>query len=107
MRWLLSLLGWPRHVPAPRTDLHVILYTRSHCPLCDEAASLLERYRQRYGFSLEAKDVDAAAELVAAHGNWIPVVTINGKLRFRGHVNEVLLQRILEAKVDECWRPVG
>ena len=78
--------------------MHVVLYTRAHCPLCDEAATLLERFRARYGFTLETKDVDASPALVAAHGNWVPVVTINGRLRFRGHVNAVLLERILNAQ---------
>ena len=100
MRWLAFLNRWLRPGPPARADLHVVLFTRAHCPLCDVAAALLEDYRARYGFALEAKDVDAAPELVAAHGNWVPVVTINGRLRFRGQVNAVLLQRILDAQAQ-------
>jgi glutaredoxin len=77
--------------------VQVVVFTRKACPLCDEAWELLERLQARHGFSLEAIDVDESAELVREHGNWVPVVAINGQVRFRGHVNEVLLMRLLEA----------
>jgi len=47
---------------------------------------------------LEAKDVDTSPEWIAAYGECVPVVTVNGKVRFRGNVNEVLLKRVLDAK---------
>ena len=80
-----------------RTDLHVVLYTRRACPLCEEALEVLRRFQECYAFPIEIKDIDESADLVSAYGNCVPVVTINGKVRFRGHVNEVLLQRLLEA----------
>ncbi len=45
----------------------------------------------------ETKDVDESEQLVCEFGNCVPVVAINGKVRFRGQVNEVLLRRLLEA----------
>ena len=78
-----------------RPDLHFLLYTRAACPLCDEAWELLVRYQERFGFTLEIKDVDGSAELVCEFGNCVPVLAVNGKVRFRGHVNEVLLKRLL------------
>ena len=97
MRWFAFLPRWLSRSPAQRPDLHIILYTRQSCPLCDEAWKLLQEFRARYGFILEARDVDASDELRLTHGNWVPVVMINDRLRFRGHVNPVLLQRILES----------
>jgi glutaredoxin len=90
------LSRWLGLAPKQRPDLHVIVFTRTSCPLCAEAWQLLQRQQIRYGFALEAKDIDESAELVREHGDWVPVVTINGQVRFRGHVNEVLLRRILE-----------
>jgi len=58
---------------------------------------LLERYQSCYKFRLQAVDVEGDPELVRQHGNWVPVVTVNGKVRFRGAVNEMLLKRLLEA----------
>jgi glutaredoxin len=73
------------------------MYTRRGCHLCDSAWELLQRYQSRCGFRLKAVDVDGDPELVRQHGNWVPVVTVNGKVRFRGGVNEVLLKRLLDS----------
>ncbi|HZZ81097.1 MAG TPA: glutaredoxin family protein [Gemmataceae bacterium] len=83
--------------PRQRPDLHVVVFTRETCPLCDEAWKLLRGYQNRYGFTLEAIDIDTSPNLVDEHGEWVPVVVVNGQVRFRGHVNEVLLQRLLDA----------
>ncbi len=91
-----QFLSWFRRRPA-RPDLHLVMYTRAGCHLCEEAWQLLEQHQRRYGFHLEARDVDAAPELAAQHGDWVPVVTVNGQVRFRGRVNAVLLQRLLDA----------
>ncbi len=84
-----------------RPDLHFLIYTRKACPLCDEAHGLLARYQVLNGFTLELVDVDTSEELCREHGNCVPVVLVNGKVRFRGHVNDVLLQRILDAAPPE------
>jgi glutaredoxin len=89
---------WFDRTPAQRRHLHILLYTRAGCHLCDEAWELLLRHQKRHGFALETKDVDESAELVQAYGQCVPVVLIAGQVRFRGHVNEVLLRRLLEAK---------
>src|ERR1022692_1650407 len=89
---------WLRR-PSLRPDLHVLVYTRERCGLCDEAWQLLESYRSRYGFVLNALDVDESDDLVREYGSSVPVVTINGRVHFRGRVNEVLLQRILDRVV--------
>ena len=93
------LLSWLGLAPKQRPHLRVIVFTRASCPLCDEAWEMLKRQQSRYGFALEAKDIDESAELVREHGDWVPVVTINGQVRFRGRVNEVLLRRILDSAV--------
>ncbi len=94
LSWLWS--WWRRSVRLGR--LRVVMYTRRGCHLCEEAWALLGRQRRRYGFALEAVDVDTDPELVALHGNWVPVVTVDGKVRFRGGVNAALLERLLRAE---------
>jgi glutaredoxin len=79
-----------------KPETRVVLYTRADCPLCDEAKAILERFRERHGFVLEIVDIDKSAEFVREHGNWVPVVAIDGVVRFRGHINEVLLQRLMK-----------
>lgn len=85
-----------RHRPLRRTDLTFVFYTRRGCHLCDVAWQILDEARRRHGFALQSVDVDSAEELANRYGTCVPVVTVNGRLRFRGAVNPVLLQRILD-----------
>jgi glutaredoxin len=78
-----------------RHQREVVLYTRQGCHLCDDALEVLERVRQRHPFSLRVVDIDGDPELVRQHGEWVPVVAIDGQVRFRGRVNVVLLARQL------------
>lgn len=75
-----------------------MLFTRQGCHLCEDAQALLAEVQQRYGFRLDVQDVDASPEWIAEYGQCVPVVAVNGKVRFRGKVNPVLLQRILDAR---------
>ncbi len=70
----------------------VLLFTRSGCQLCDEAEALLIRY----GLSPRKLDIDANSELREKYDTCVPVVVIDGKERFRGRVNEILLKRLLK-----------
>jgi hypothetical protein len=93
------LWSWWRGRSVPCLEhLHIIVYTRCGCHLCDVAWQSLERAQSRYRFKLTAVDVDGDAELAARYGEQVPVVTVNGKLRFRGTVNAVLLERLLRAE---------
>ena len=69
----------------------VVVYTRPGCHLCDDACALLERY----GLAPDRVNIDADPVLQSRYGLLIPVVEFDGKERFRGRVDEVLLQRLL------------
>jgi glutaredoxin len=88
--------GWLRSVWPARKLTHwdVILYTRQGCHLCEQAWEQLEQARRRYGFVLSQVDIDTDPELVREYGTCVPVVRINGRIRFRGVINRVLLQRL-------------
>jgi glutaredoxin len=72
-------------------SLRVVLYTRAGCHLCDEAKQLLEGQ----GLAPISRDVDSDPTLRERYGDCVPVVEIDGKIRFRGRVDPVLLRRIL------------
>jgi glutaredoxin len=78
--------------------LAVTVYTRQQCCCCHKAIDLLQDEQKRYGFPIETVDIDEDPTLVEAHGLTVPVVEINGKIRFRGQVNPVLLRRLLDAE---------
>ena len=56
--------------------------------------------RMRFGFAVEEVDVDGNPNLVAQFDTEVPVVALNGKVRFRGVVNPMLLDRLLQAEID-------
>jgi glutaredoxin len=79
---------------AENTPSEVLLYTRDGCHLCDDARQLLERH----GLKVIEVDIDEDEELKAAYDQCVPVVSINGKVRFRGRVDEMLLRRLLRGR---------
>lgn len=69
------------------------LYTRKGCHLCDEALATLNQH----GLEPKRIDIDEQPELFEKFDTCVPVVEIDGKVRFRGRVDEVLLRRLLHA----------
>lgn len=85
----------PQEPSAPRFE-RVVLYTRPGCHLCDAAREMLEKYRDVLPPPLEI-DIDSDPALASRHGTCIPVVEIDGKVRFRGQIHELLLRRLIAA----------
>lgn len=73
--------------------MNATLYTRAGCPLCDHARDTLEKH----GLAVENIDIDTDPALLARYHHCIPVVAIDGKERFRGRVEPILLKRLLKS----------
>ncbi len=69
----------------------IVLYTRCGCHLCDDALALLKRH----GLTPREVDIDQDPDLRHRYDCCVPVVEIDGRERFRGHVDERLLRRLL------------
>jgi glutaredoxin len=72
-------------------SVNAILYTRPGCHLCDIAADQLSRY----GIPFQRVNIDQDEDLKARYDQCVPVVVIDGKERFRGKIDGVLLRRLL------------
>ena len=72
----------------------VVLYTRTGCHLCDEALALLIAHE----LDPKSVDIDADPALRERFNECVPVVEIDGKIRFRGHVDPILLRRLISAR---------
>jgi glutaredoxin len=70
---------------------NVVLYTRDGCHLCEEAQEVLGRF----GISPTIVDIDADPNLCERFDACVPVVEIDGQIRFRGRVEPRLLRRIV------------
>ena len=70
-----------------------LIYTTRDCCLCEEAQGVLAE------FSLEIETVDISddPEKLAEFGVQVPVVFIDGRKRFIGRVDRMLLRRVLAA----------
>jgi glutaredoxin len=90
--WLFS-----RRSERPLPHVSVVVYSRSNCPLCDEAKHFLDGERERLGFSLTVVDIDSDPQLKAKYDHSVPVTEVAGRERFRGQINPVLWSRLIRA----------
>jgi glutaredoxin len=86
--------GWRPSQPGQRFR-ELILYTREGCHLCEDAADTLEKHRPWLP-AVVLIDIDTDPQLVTKFGTCVPVLVADGKIRFRGKVNETLLRRLIE-----------
>lgn len=87
-------------ITGPRGPLHTVtVYSRQGCGCCDKAMAVLEAAARGYRMQIDVIDVDTDPALAVAHGEHVPVVAIDGKVRFRGQVNPVLLERLLTNQI--------
>ncbi len=89
-----SSTDWkPRH--GGRRFATAVLYTKHDCPLCDDARALLQLYR-RWLPPVREIDIDIHPDFRDAFCKCVPVLELDDEIRFRGRINETLLQRLLE-----------
>jgi glutaredoxin len=85
----------------PDHPIHIEIYSRPGCHLCDEAKEVIDRVRLRIPFALRVINIETNPELEKTYGEQIPVVFINGNKAFKYHVD----QAELEKKVRKLWKP--
>jgi glutaredoxin len=86
-----------RRSPRAR-HLTFTVYTRARCCCCHKALELLRSRQPGWGFAIEEVDVDGDPHLRAQYDTEVPVVAVDGQVRFRGVVNPALLDRLLTAE---------
>ena len=86
---------WKPASPGRRFS-RLVVYTRLDCHLCDDAKAVLADYVE-YLPAIEDVDIDSDPELQGRFSTSIPVVEIDGEVRFRGRVDENLLRRLIDA----------
>lgn len=89
-------LDWRPTAPGQRFR-SVVLYTREGCHLCDDVKDLLRAFSRWLPAPVEV-DIDTDPELQERFATCVPVVEFDGKVRFRGRVDEMLLRRLIEGQ---------
>lgn len=94
------LLKSPQHDDEPEFTTPLFktceLLTRPGCSLCDEAMEVLISFQNALP-AITTVDITNDSQLTRQFGESIPVVMLDGRVRFRGAVNPVLMQRIVDA----------
>lgn len=78
----------------------VRVYTREECQLCDKAVEILNQYEQWLP-QTELVSIDDHPGLRRQFGQSVPVVEFDGRIRFRGAVQPVLLQRLIDGRIAQ------
>ena len=77
----------------PGQPLHVRLYGRPDCKLCNEAAQALNKLHDAYDFWVEKINIDDDPAIQEKLQELIPVVTFNGGNRVTAPVSDEKLRR--------------
>lgn len=73
----------------------VSLVTRVGCHLCETAEADIARICGELSVPWSTVDVDGDPELRAEHGDWVPVIMVDGRQHGYGAVDEARLRRAL------------
>lgn len=71
------------------------LYTKSDCPLCDEAKDALRQVEAQFPIQVEETDITADLGLFIKYKNLIPVLEMEGRRLFVHHIDTRQLRRQL------------
>ena len=72
--------------------IRITLYGRSDCHLCDAMRAVVERVARDVPIVVEHVDVDSDPALVAAYGDEVPVLCVDGRKAFAGRVDAAALR---------------
>jgi glutaredoxin len=75
--------------------MHVVLYGKPECCLCDDMKAVVDAVRCEIPFTLEVVDISGDPTLEAAYGAEIPVLVIDGRKAFKYRVDATALRRRL------------
>ena len=103
----LCILGWLSHrnasaLPQPHDAAapafhSVAVYTKPDCPLCDRAFETLSEFSPSLPV-VEKIDITGHTDLENQYSQCVPVVVIDGRVRFRGVVSPALLKRMIDVR---------
>lgn len=73
----------------------VVLYTKFHCPLCDDAHKLLQKLQLKIPFHIQTIDIYKDDVLLEKYGLMIPVIEVDGEEVDYGRINEEKIKKAL------------
>jgi thioredoxin-like negative regulator of GroEL len=90
-----------RPASSPARQLELVLYTRPGCHLCEDMKHAIEAAGAGGRFHLREVDIDTDPALVALYGLSIPVLTIAGRVAFKGRLTrDEFLKKLARAQAS-------
>jgi hypothetical protein len=80
----------------PRVPIHVTLWGKADCSLCDKALVVLERLSSDYPLVIQKRDIVGEPDVYDRYRYVIPVVDIANGPTFSGKITEYRLSRAFE-----------
>ncbi len=79
--------------------LHLELYSRPGCHLCDELRALCRRLEGEFPLRLTEVNIDSDPALAARYGEEIPVLFVDGRKAVKFRITEAELRRKLARRL--------
>ena len=79
--------------------LHLELYSRPGCHLCDELRGLCERLQGEFSLQITEVNIDADPRLQSRYGEEIPVLFIDGRRAVKFRTTEAALRRVFQRRL--------
>ena len=79
--------------------VRVTLYSRHGCHLCHEMRAVVAAVGRELPLEVEEVDVDRDPALVAAYGDQLPVLLVNGRKAFKYRVDAATLRERLRREI--------
>jgi len=76
-------------------SIRVTIYSKDECCLCDKAKAIVEKVARDYPLEIEMFDITGDREIFEKYKYLIPVIAINGEVKFISKVSELWLRREL------------
>ncbi|GIP65259.1 hypothetical protein J32TS6_38140 [Virgibacillus pantothenticus] len=74
----------------------VYFYTKTACPLCDEAKWMLEMFQDEYGLQVEERDIYTNDQWLEQYQLIIPCIQVNGEILDASQLSWESLKKFLE-----------
>ena len=82
-----------------RQPLHLELYSRPGCRLCDELRALCERLSDEFSLQVTEVNIETDPALEERYGQEIPVLFIDGRKAVKFRATETELRRKLQRRL--------
>ncbi len=76
--------------------MHIILYMKEPCLLCEEVEGLLATLQHDYPHTLEKRDIHKKEAWLEEYQLSIPVIEINGEQLHAGELDATTLEKFLD-----------